>query len=279
MVVGISTASFDTSCKKYQKLSLSILREFGFGIRRTMETRISKEVKEIIDYINTKDGEPFDPEEMSFQATANVSLSILFSKRDPYDKELSKLCRLAIQTLDAAVTMVELAPWLRFFPPFSGRLRTSMALNTELMEHFEQLVKCTKASEADECFVSRYLEKEGPNYDHEPLLYTLRDLALGSTDSMASTLLWTFLFLANNQPVQQRLQKNIDEPVPRDRLPVFEDKSKLTYLDATILEVMRLRTVGPLALPHRTQSDSKLSGLFIPAGTIVSLIHVVFFHQ
>ena len=242
-----------------------------------METRISKEVKEIIDYINTKDGEPFDPEEMLLQASANVGLSILFNKRDTYDKEVSRFCKLVIQVVDGGEIVVELAPWLRFFPPFSSRLKRILEYNAELMDHLEQLVKGSKAGGTDECFVSRYLEKEGPNYDNEQLIYILRDLFFGATDTTAQTLLWTFVFLANNQCVQQRLQKNIDESVPRDRLPVFEDKSQLTYLDATILEVLRVRTLIPMAVPHRTLSDCELSGFFIPAGTIVSLLDFRFF--
>ena len=255
---------------------MSILREFGFGIRRTMETRISKEVRDIIDYIKTKNGKPFDPEEMLLQASANVGLSILLRKRDTYDKGLSKFCRLATEAIDGVDMMVELVPWIRFFPPFSSRLKRTVALNVELMELLEQLVQRIKAGETDECFVTRYLEKEGPNYDHEQLMFTLRDLALGAIDTTAQTLRWTFLLLANNQPVQKRLQKNIDEVVPRDRLPEFEDKSQLKYLDATILEVMRLRTVGPLSVPRRTLSDCELSGFLISAGSTVSLLDFKF---
>jgi cytochrome P450 len=266
---GIVNATFDSNYKRNHKLSLSILREFGFGIRQTMETRISTEVREIIDYINTKNGQPFDPEEMCLQASSNVGLSMLFSQRDPYDKGLSKFCRFAIKAGEVGDLVLELFPWLRFFPPFSNRLKKMIEFVAEMNEHLEQLVKSIKAGETDECFVSRYIEKEGPNYDHENLIFTLRDLALGATDTTANTLQWTFLFLANNQSIQKSLQRNIDEAVPRNRLPAFEDKSKLPYLDATILEVMRLRTLIPLALPHRTMSDSEISGFFIAAGTTV----------
>jgi len=277
LFVGVINVFFDANYKKYHKLSLSILREFGFGIRQTMDTKISIEVGEIIDYVNTKSGEPFDPEEMSLQASANIGLSLLFSKRDPYANGMSKLCRLVIEIIDSAEQVVELFPWLRFIPPFSSRLKGFMALNDELMEYLEQLVKDIKAGETDDCFVSRYLEKEGPNYDHEQLIFTLKDLAFGSIDTTAQTLRWTFVFLANNQSVQQRLQMSIDEVVPRDKLPLFEDKSKLTYLDAIILEVLRLRTLVPLAVPHRTLEDSELSGFFISAGTTVSVLDFCFF--
>src|SRR6218665_1206105 len=198
LFVGVINVFFDANYKKYHKLCLSILREFGFGIRQTMDTKISIEVGEIIDYVNTKHGEPFDPEEMSLQASANIGLGLLFSKRDPYANGMSKLCRLVN---DSAEQVVELFPWLRFIPPFSSRLKGFIALNDELVEYLEQLVKDIKAGETDDCLVSRYLEKEGPNYDHEQLIFTLKDLASASIDTTAQTLRWTFVFLANNQSV------------------------------------------------------------------------------
>jgi len=50
---------------------------------------------------------------------------------------------------------------------------------------------------------------------------------------------------------------------------------RLPYVEATILEVMRYKTLGPLALTHRTLKDTEVGSYFIPKGTTVSLRRLV----
>jgi len=45
--------------------------------------------------------------------------------------------------------------------------------------------------------------------------------------------------------------------------------ASLPYVEATILEVMRHKTLIPLALPHRTMTDTEVGGYFIPEDTMV----------
>lgn len=44
----------------------------------------------------------------------------------------------------------------------------------------------------------------------------------------------------------------------KDRLPAPADKKDLQYVDATLHEIMRFRTVAPLGVPHQARVDSKL---------------------
>jgi len=46
--------------------------------------------------------------------------------------------------------------------------------------------------------------------------------------------------------------------------------NSLPYVEATILELMRYKTLFPLAVLHRTLKDTEVGGYFVPEGTTVS---------
>ena len=45
---------------------------------------------------------------------------------------------------------------------------------------------------------------------------------------------------------------------------------RLPYVEATILELLRYKTVAPLAMTHCTLKDTEVGGYFVPRGTSVS---------
>ena len=76
-------------------------------------------------------------------------------------------------------------------------------------------------------------------------------------------------FIVNNQEVQQDLHQELDRTVGRHRLPNIQDKPNMPLLQATVLEVLRISSVLPMALPHETSEDVTLGSYKIPKGTVV----------
>jgi len=74
----------------------------------------------------------------------------------------------------------------------------------------------------------------------------------------------TLVLLGNRPKIMDRLLKEIDSVVPRDRLPCLNDKSNLPYVQATILEVLRYRIVAPFGSPHATAINTEVGGYHIP---------------
>ena len=58
-----------------------------------------------------------------------------------------------------------------------------------------------------------------------------------------------FLALALHPEVQKKAQAEIDAVVGPDRLPEFEDRPSLPYVNAVIKELMRWNLVTPLGEP------------------------------
>ena len=51
--------------------------------------------------------------------------------------------------------------------------------------------------------------------------------------------------------VQKKARDQIDAVVGRERLPTFEDRPRLPFIDAACMEVLRWRPLLPLGASHR----------------------------
>ena len=83
--------------------------------------------------------------------------------------------------------------------------------------------------------------------------------------------------------VQAKAQEEIDSVVGNNRLPHFDDRAQLPYVDAILRELVRWNPVLPLGkfremtmfvlatyhltgIPHATSGDDVYEGYFIPKG-------------
>ena len=86
--------------------------------------------------------------------------------------------------------------------------------------------------------------------------------------------------------VQKKAQAEIDAVIGPNRLPGFEDRPSLPYINAIVKESSRWNLVGPLGmsfivmiintiltsyegLPHMSTTDDEYNGYYIPKGTVL----------
>ncbi|KAF8452275.1 cytochrome P450 [Boletus edulis BED1] len=94
-------------------------------------------------------------------------------------------------------------------------------------------------------------------------------LYAASVETTHATLL-VFVYLMMNHPeVQCRAQAEIDRVVAHQRLPDFEDRASLPYIDAVLRETMRSHPVTPIGVPHATTEDDVYEGCYIPQGATI----------
>ena len=104
----------------------------------------------------------------------------------------------------------------------------------------------------------------------DQLLRSLSDIHLAGFDTITSALNWALMFLADNPETQTKAQKNIDN-VLGVNLPRLTDRSKLPYVEAAILETLRLGVIVPMSGPQAATHDVKFQGYIIPKETTVLL--------
>ena len=94
-----------------------------------------------------------------------------------------------------------------------------------------------------------------------------------------------FLAMTLYPEVQKKAQAEIDAVVGPNRLPDFEDRPSLPYINSIVKESLRWHLVAPLGgcsndnyhyvltssegLPHMATNDDEYNGYYIPKGTVV----------
>ncbi|EIW84564.1 cytochrome P450 [Coniophora puteana RWD-64-598 SS2] len=91
----------------------------------------------------------------------------------------------------------------------------------------------------------------------------------GGAGTTSETLRIFVLLMVQNLHVQVRATREIDAVVGRDRLPDFEDREAMPYVEAVAREVMRWQPVAPLGVPHSSTEDDTYGGYFIPKGSVI----------
>lgn len=54
-----------------------------------------------------------------------------------------------------------------------------------------------------------------------------------------------------------KIHREMDELVGQDRTPSLADRGRLPYLESTLSEVLRIRPVTPVLIPHVALQDTR----------------------
>jgi len=256
--------------RKDRSNCLSVLKNFGFGNSAVMEQRIQDEVSFLVQYVSQMDGGACYPGPVLDHSSMNVIYNLLFGQRFPHDDATGQeLRRLGHNLTGYGAIILDILPIASRLPSFRRELSDSARDYDKYLRFCEDKVKESAGSD-DDNFVKEYIRINGSEaVNMRELAVIIRDLTIAGTESASCSLNWALILLANHPQVQARLQQDIDSVVPRDRRPSLDDKPRLSYLEAVILETFRLKPAFPLGLPRVTVVDTEVAGYEIPAGTEV----------
>ncbi len=103
----------------------------------------------------------------------------------------------------------------------------------------------------------------------DQLCQIICDLFGAGTETTASTLKWSLIYMINNPHIQKQVHREIYHIIGYHRPPSMKDKSSLPYTESCVLETQRMADIIPLGVPHATTEDIKFRGYDIPKGTTV----------
>ncbi|KAJ3498320.1 hypothetical protein NLG97_g1215 [Lecanicillium saksenae] len=119
-------------------------------------------------------------------------------------------------------------------------------------------------------FVSEAIQKSGDSAGSRDVEDDVRESAatlyVAGAETTSSTLSSFILAMVMFPAVQRKAQEEIDRVVGTDRLPQFEDRDNLPYVEGLVQEAYRWHTVTPMGLPHVAEEDLSYDGNYIPKG-------------
>ncbi|NP_999598.1 steroid 21-hydroxylase precursor [Sus scrofa] len=276
----ISLGDYSLFWKAHKKLTRSALL---LGVRSSMEPRVEQLTQEFCERMRAQAGTPVTIQKEFSVLTCSIICCLTFGdKEDTLVHALHDCVQDLMKTWEHwSIQILDMVPFLRFFPsPGLRRLKQAIENRDHLVEkqlrrHKESMVAGQWRDMLDYMLqeAGRQRVEEGQGQLLEGHVHmSVVDLFIGGTETTANTLSWAVVYLLHHPEIQWRLQEELDRELgpgaAGSRVP-YKDRARLPLLNATIAEVLRLRPVVPLALPHRATRPSSIFGYDIPEGTVV----------
>nr|AVZ23871.1 cytochrome P450 [Thanatephorus cucumeris] len=226
----------------------------------------------------------------------------------PHDPFIGLIHAAMMKIREGKYPIVEAFPWLVNLPRWlpGTRFLQVGAEGYALREAyagrpFEQVKTEMRTGTARHSFVSNLLAiKGGPDeataHDQDLIKWTASAIFVGGSDTTVAVINTFLLMMAANPSVQKIAQDEIVRvlgagghssgapatagtegevstnacivPIP-ERLPGFEDRHQLPYLEAVFKEVMRINPGLSMGLPHAVTQEETYCGYTFPVGTII----------
>ncbi|KAH7920202.1 cytochrome P450 [Leucogyrophana mollusca] len=167
-------------------------------------------------------------------------------------------------------------PFLLRFPSWfpgmaiNGRAAEARRYAKEWVEStFQYTQQALTAGTSTPSMISDAMRKVEGKDDTGELTRAIKDVAATITHQTQSTLRVFILAMILYPAVQERAYQLINSVVGTDRLPNFDDRESLPYIDAILRETLRWRPAFPLGVPHATTEDDFYNGYLIPKGATI----------
>ncbi|XP_019631181.1 PREDICTED: cytochrome P450 2U1-like [Branchiostoma belcheri] len=276
----ISAGRWGTSFKQRKRFATTVLKTLGMKIGAgSMEEKTQEEASSLRNRIAEYNEEPFDITHDVTAAVANVICSLVMGTRyDCRDETFRKLSEAVAKTVaeNGAGQIISVFPLLRFVPIVNRAginaleevSKVQKVLREEISRHRENLDRKNPRDFFDFCLLEVEKQEKVEGLTEEHVLYIAQDVFFAGIDTTSNTLLWGLLYMALNYDIQNKVQQELDAIVGESLL-TLSHRSQLPYVNACLLEVMRIRTIIPFALPHTTTETVKVREYDIPKGTQV----------
>ncbi|CAJ0946319.1 unnamed protein product [Ranitomeya imitator] len=223
-----------------------------------------------------------DPRPYLSKAACNVIFAIVFGYRHDYeDAELLNVISLIYSTFSIISSkwgqLVEMFPWVMQYIPgrhqkiFTGLKKLLQFVNKRVEMNRKNLDENNPRSYVDAFLIK--MEKENINpkteFHMKNLLNSTLQIFFAGVDTSSTTLTYSLLLLMKYPNILEKIHKEIDQVIGRDRYPKMQDRRQMPFTDAVIHEIQRFIDLIPMGAPRKTTKDITFRGYSIPKNTNV----------
>ncbi|XP_077977533.1 steroid 17-alpha-hydroxylase/17,20 lyase-like [Glandiceps talaboti] len=290
---AFSTMDYDEFWKVVRKSTHTALRVQG--TERWSEV-ITMQVDKLIDKLSERGSSPCDPR-LPLSLVAFNIVSEIAHKRS-YEEDDQEFVDFIQANSDLFRNLVGCSPvdyarWLKpFFKSQLDRLQKGAVYRAKYMEdrvraRKEKLNSANPPRDAiDMMLIAQENFQNNPTsgisaelFDDKVVVQSVMDFIAAGSETIVASIEWFLIEMMLNPEIQKKIHQEIDDVVGVDRRPVYADHDNLPYLKAAMYESLRLHSIGPLSVFHRTLCTTSVNGCQIPDDTLIIPNHWAIDHD
>ncbi|XP_072014748.1 cytochrome P450 2G1-like [Amphiura filiformis] len=279
-IVSRSNFKWD-SMGPYRIFVLACFRQFGIGTSR-FEEPISNESTYLIEELVNLKGQAVDLTWHFNNAVSNIICKVVFGTRfELSDERIHHVHRLT--SLLNRLGELFGADGLEMFIPINIPSQAKQEMQNvvdELHEFINSMIESHRnnfdpnnLSDVIDMWLNeiRLHKSDNPYSFRNPdnMVGQILSLFFGGTDTTSNALRWGTQYLVRYPKVQDRIRREIDTVIGRNRLPKLADKPILPYTQAFIAELHRIISLAPLSAFHVAADTTTFRGYTIPKNSVV----------
>ncbi|KAL1485388.1 hypothetical protein MTO96_031995 [Rhipicephalus appendiculatus] len=245
-----------------RRYCFQVLRSLGFA-KKSMEKHIQEEIQCFTKLLELSEEKPVTvAQQLATSVTNNMSALVFGERYDHHDPRGRLVAELLTNFLQNAnfFTLTDFLPVVRSFAVYLPC--TSLHSINHVFKEFKKLIRTEvmrREQVMDQCkdrdFIDGYLRKIRENNGNSSL-YNMKTLEANSinfysasTNTVRTAILWNLYIAASDPDGQQaRIQREIDAAVGKLRAPEWDDRLRMPFTMASILEMLRWRTISPIGI-------------------------------
>ncbi|KAF7553348.1 hypothetical protein G7Z17_g3701 [Cylindrodendrum hubeiense] len=236
--------------------------------------RVLSEPENVIEHIKAEAG--------AIMLKMTYGYSIEPKKTDPLVDLIHRVMATVLLAITPTPWLVDVIPAVKLVPdgfPGTGYKETARKWNkmTQAVAEIPYAFVRQQIASGNhrESYVSKLVQQSSDGDKKEPdsscdsehiIKWTAATLYAAGAETMVTSLTNFILAMVMFPDVQRKAQEEIDRVTGTNRLPEFQDRVNLPYIEGLVKEVHRWSPAIPLGMPHITEEDIIYKDYVIPKG-------------